>query len=182
MKQKPFSKSFSWAMISFKKTIAAFLILLLVISQTFRWDFLGTANASAENYRDIVSIVVDQQTRRALGSKIDRYAEDISAYLGSTRVVISVINSDTTPAEIAAYNEKLYYEGDGDNGVKSRLVGTILLGNVPIPMVNVDGTYFPSVFPYVDFENKAFIYNPRSDRYEQVSALNNANQSVEIWH
>lgn len=66
--------------------------------------------------------------------------------------------------------------------MKSQLVGTILIGNVPIPMVNSDGKYFPSVFPYVDFENKAFLYNEKSDRYEKVSALNGGIEAVEIWH
>lgn len=93
-----------------------------------------------------------------------------------------MLKNDTTPAMIAAQNEKLYYEGEDGDGAKTQLVGTILIGNVPIPMVGADGKYFPSVFPYVDFEHKAFVYNEKSDRYEKVSALNGGVEAVEIWH
>lgn len=147
-----------------------------------RFDFLGTVEASADEYRDIISVVVDSETERRLRGEIRRYAEDIQNRLGSTRVVISVLKDDTTPAMIAAQNEKLYYEGEDGDGAKTQLVGTILIGNVPIPMVNSDGKYFPSVFPYVDFENKAFVYNEKSDRYEKISALSGGVEVVEIWH
>lgn len=167
---------------SLKKGIATILIFSLVLSQTVQINLFPPVSASAEQYRDIVSIVVDRQTNSRIRSAIDRYARDIQASLGSTRVVISVIDDATTPAMIAAHNEKLFYEGDGDDGVKSRLVGTILVGNVPLPMVNADGKYFPSIFPYVDFDNKAFLYNPRSERYEQVSSLQSGKKAPEIWH
>jgi len=49
-------------------------------------------------------------------------------------------------------------------------------------MVSADGQTFPSVYPYVDFSDKTFIYNERSGRYEKVSSLNGNTDSVEIWH
>lgn len=182
MKQIPFFKHFSWSLIPFKKTIAVFLIFLLIVSQTIRVDFFGTAEASADRYRDIISIVVDEKTHRALAREIEQYVNNIQNRLGSTRVVISEIDENTNPAYIAAYNEKLYYEGDGSRGYKTQLVGTILIGNVPIPMVSADGKYFPSIFPYVDFENKAFVYNEQSDRYEKMNSLASDMEAAEIWH
>lgn len=183
MEKKPFSERFSLKnKIPLKKTIATFLIFLLIFSQTIRLDFFGTAHANATEYRDIISIIVDKKTNQSLSREIQQYAKDIQGKLSSTQVVISVINENTTPAQIAAYNEKLYYEGNDESGVKSRLVGTILIGNIPLPMVSAEGKYFPSIFPYVDFEHKTFLYNNRSDRYEKVSALQSGNQAVEIWH
>lgn len=168
--------------IPYKKTIALFLVFVLIFSQTFQFNFFGTANANADLYRDVVSVIVDRETYSNLKSKINRYASDIQKELGATRTVISVIDGNTTPAMIAAQNEKLYYEQEDGDGVKTRLVGTILIGNVPIPMVNAQGKYFPSVFPYVDFDDKAFVYNEKSDRFEQVSAFLGSSASVEIWH
>lgn len=182
MTKKILFSRFSSENFSFKKTIAMLLVFVLIFSQTFQFHFFGTAQAHSDQYRDIISIIVDNETHRALRSEIARYAEDIQRNLGSTRTVISVIDGKTTPANIAAQNEKLYYEGEDSDGVKTRLVGTVLIGNVPIPMVNAEGKYFPSIFPYVDFENKNFLYNEKSGRYEKVSALRSGDQSVEIWH
>ena len=182
MTKKILFSRFSSENFSFKKTIAMLLVFVLIFSQTFQFHFFGTAQAHSDQYRDIISIIVDNETHRALRSEIARYAEDIQRNLGSTRTVISVIDGKTTPANIAAQNEKLYYEGEDSDGVKTRLVGTVLIGNVPIPMVNAEGKYFPSIFPYVDFENKNFLYNEKSGRYEKVSALRGGDQSVEIWH
>lgn len=172
------SPDFSWT----SKFLAMLLIFALIFSSTFHFTFFGTANAESDQYRDIISILVDNKTHQSLRGKIDRYAQDIQKKLGSTRTVISVIDENTTPAMIAAQNEKLYYESEDSDHVKTRLVGTILIGNVPIPMVSADGKYFPSVFPYVDFENKAFVYNPKSEKYEKVSALMGGAEGVEIWH
>lgn len=61
----------------FKKSLSLVLIFVLVFSQTVRFDFFGTAEASADEYRDIISLVVDGETERRLRGEIRRYAEDI---------------------------------------------------------------------------------------------------------
>lgn len=91
-----------------------------------------------------------------------------------------VVPDGTPPEAIASQNEKLYYEGDGEDGITS-LVGTVLIGNVPIPMVERDGDSFPSLFPYVDFDEKRFVYNPRAGIY-QYAPNAQENTDVEIWH
>ncbi len=97
-----------------RQYIATALIFTLLVSQTIRVDFFSEAEASQDAYRDIVSIVVDRDTYDVLDTEIKRYAEDIQTYLGSTRTAILVVDPDTAPAQIAAQNERLYYEGDGD--------------------------------------------------------------------
>lgn len=92
-----------------------------------------------------------------------------------------MIDPNTTPAQIAAKNEALYFQGDGDN-VDSHLVGTVLIGNIPIPMVSRAGEYFPSIFPYVDFTDKAFVYNPNTHQYEQTENAPSKYEAAEIWH
>lgn len=114
MTKKDFFNRISAFTIPFKKSLALLLVFVLLFSQTVRFDFLSVANASSDQYRDIVSIVVDRETERRLRSEIRQYAEDIQNRLGSTQVVISVIDENTTPAMIASQNEKWYYEGDGE--------------------------------------------------------------------
>lgn len=51
---------------SLQKTLAVLLIFVIFFSQTIRFEVFHTANASPEQYRDIVSIVVDNETYRRL--------------------------------------------------------------------------------------------------------------------
>lgn len=67
--------------IPFKKTISIFLIFAILVSQTIRWDFFLDASADIKDYRDIVSLIVDQETYKELRPEISRYAEDIQKYL-----------------------------------------------------------------------------------------------------
>lgn len=60
-------------------------------------------------------------------------------------------------------------------------MGTVLIGNIPIPMVEKDGTNFPSLYPYVDFDDKVFTYNTKSEQYS-FNQENNGVESPEIWH
>ena len=48
--------------IPYKKYIAGFLVSVILISQTIHVDFFDRAEAGPENYRDIVSIIVDRDT------------------------------------------------------------------------------------------------------------------------
>lgn len=166
--------------IPYKKYIAGFLVSVILISQTIHVDFFDSALAGPENYRDIVSIIVDEDTYRSQRSKILRYADDIAGYLGGVRTSIFVVDKNTPVPAIATKNEKLYYEGDGEKGA-SILVGTILIGNIPIPMVEKDGANFPSLYPYVDFDDKVFIYNNKSEQYS-FNEEDNGVESAEIWH
>ncbi|MBC7503535.1 VCBS repeat-containing protein [Candidatus Gracilibacteria bacterium] len=172
------SQFFSY--IPFQKTIAAVLVMMILVSQTIHVDFFDSVLAGPENYRDIVSIVVDRDTYAAERSRVLRYAGDIAGYLGGVRTSILVVAKDTPVATIATKNEKLYYEGDSEKGVSS-LVGTILIGNIPIPIVEKDGANFSSLYPYVDFADKSFVYDPSSTRYiyQKNSGLTEA---VDIWH
>jgi hypothetical protein len=56
--------------------------MMILVSQTIHVDFFDIATATPENYRDIVSIVVDTDTYTIERSRILRYAKDIAGYLG----------------------------------------------------------------------------------------------------
>jgi hypothetical protein len=62
------------------------------------------------------------------------------------------------------------------------LVGTVLIGDIPIPIVDAGESQFPSVYPYVDFVDKKFLYSEKSQRY--IIAGSDEQQVIqpEIWH
>ena len=167
--------------LSWQKYLSVMLIFTLLVSQTIRVDFFDDAAASPEQYRDVVSLFVDRDTYGQLATKIRRYANDIQGYLSATRVSVFVVDADTPVESIASRNEKLYYEGDGGDGV-SNLVGTILVGNVPLPLVEHEGGYFPSMYPYVDFVDKEFVYDGVSKKYHSSLISTNKHVEADIWH
>ena len=52
---------------------------------------------------------------------------------------------------------------------------------MPIPVVEKEGITFPSLYPYVDFDEKRFLYDAREKKY---LFGRNADESsdVDIWH
>jgi hypothetical protein len=42
----------------------------------------------------------------------------------------------------------------------------ILFGEVPLPIVELEQKRFKSVYPYVDFDDPMFLYNPGTDLFE----------------
>ena len=95
---------------SYKSHLSVFLIFCILVSQTIQVSFFDPIEAAPEDYRDIVSIIVDEETYDQYGSKVKRYSEDIQSYLGDTRVTLLVVPEDAPVQSIAAANEKLYYE------------------------------------------------------------------------
>lgn len=163
----------------FRKTVSAFLIFAIFALQTFQIP-LSTTSAASSDVPNIVSIIVNESTNSfSTKSRIKRYADDIQSSLENTRVVIVEVPDNVAPHNIATLNERLYYEGDG-NG-PGRLVGTVLIGDIPLPVVHRSTDTFLSVFPYVDFDQKVFIFDAAKGYYE-FSKTTVLNDVPEIWH
>lgn len=91
-----------------------------------------------------------------------------------------VLPIDTTTLkahEISQILENMYFEGLKDES--SKLVGTILIGDVPLPVVENNGFVYPSIYPYVDFEHQQFIYDTNKKFFIYN---NNPNGQAELWH
>lgn len=164
----------------FKKFVSSFLIFAILFGQTVHIPLLQTTQAAESDFPNLVAILINESVFSGdLKRKVERYAEDVQANLESSRAVIVNIDEDATPEKIAALLEKLYYEGDG-KGV-SRLVGTVLVGDLPLPVVHRGEKTFLSVFPYVDFVDKSFVYDSEKGYYEYTS-VPAASDVPEIWH
>ncbi|MBI4234932.1 VCBS repeat-containing protein [Candidatus Peregrinibacteria bacterium] len=151
-----------------------------------------------ETIYDLIAVVVDSEVDKDLtsypglrekypsdleagtvGERIVRYAEDLREdnELTDVRVIIFDKNKDSV-TDLAAALENLYINGDGTH--VNRLAGVVLVGDIPLPVVNKEGNRFVSMFPYTDFENKAYIYDSATGSFER-----NADVSFpkpEIWH
>lgn len=168
----------------FQKIIAWFLIGLLFFEATFRVPFLlPSADAlEAQNHEDVVSLLVEEELFRKIPKEIDQYARRIQAQLPRTRTVILTFARDAHPFLVASANERLYFSGVPAHGTKTqKLVGTILIGRVPIPVVHKDGKDFFSLYPYVDFSDPHFFWNWQTNRYEYIGNKPK-NPNPDVWH
>jgi hypothetical protein len=170
--------------IPFQKIIAWFLIGLLSFEAIFRIPFV-VSDASAlesQDHEDIVSLLVEEELFRKMSSDIDAYARRIQAKLPHTRTTILTFAKDAHPYLIASANERLYFSGLPEHGKKTqKLVGTILIWHVPLPVVHKNSTDFLSLFPYTDFDEPHFFWNWETSRYEYLNQKQEDSRP-DIWH
>ena len=129
----------------------------------------------------------------ALKSRIFDYAKNAQNRMPHSQAMVMGIKKDESTFNVAKVLEKLYYEGIDDDLLDqnpfnndaireddNKLIGVVLVGDVPIPVVQEGKMSFPSLYPYTDFYRKRYIYNHETDKFE----LNNdiASPNPEIWH
>jgi hypothetical protein len=121
------------------------------------------------NHENIVSLIVEENLFKKMGGDIEKYALRIQSVLPRTRTVILTYPENTHPLLIASANERMYYSGLPNHGSKTqKLVGTILIGNIPLPTVTKDSKSFLSIFPYIDFDEPNFVWNWNKNLYEYL--------------
>lgn len=158
----------------------------------------GISNASVveqEVNMELVTIVVDSalynSSERYIGlrdkypdldektfeARVNRYAKDLADTYSGTNVKILEFDSETEGVlELSRALENLYLYGE--NG--SKLIGTVFIGDIPLPVVNKNGNRFISMFPYTDFIDKAYIYEVDTESFiRNPKSLTN---KAEIWH
>lgn len=170
--------------IPFQKIIAWLLIGLLSFEVIFRVPFSISDVSALESadHEDIVSLLVEEDLFRKISSDVDTYARRIQDRLPHTRVTILTFAKDASPYLIAAANERLYMSGLPDHGEKTqKLVGTILIGHLPIPVVHKNGKFFLSLYPYTDFDEPHFFWNWSTARYEFLNQKKE-DPRADIWH
>jgi len=168
----------------YKKIITWFLISLLISQEIFRIPYsLSSAKAlEIENHENIVSLLVEESLFKKIPRDIEKYALRVQSVLPRTRTVILTFSENTHPVLIASANERLYYSGLPNHGDKTqKLVGTILIGNIPLPSVYKESNRFLSIFPYIDFDEPNFRWDWDKSSYEYLS-IERKNPRPELWH
>ncbi len=155
--------------------------------------------ASPQNHYSIIAILVedalmqdsktyaglntkysDNLKEKTLAGRIRRYAIDAQSSQEFTKSLIIKIPAGAKVEHIAQSLERLYIQGDGTKDEINRLTGIVLVGNVPLPVVNKNGNRFASLLPYTDFEDKAYLFDAASGDYLPNPNLKFA--APEIWH
>jgi len=114
-----------------------------------------------------------------LGERVLRYAKDVNQNNDLTDVKIILFNKNKDKVQdLASALENLYRNGDGTH--ENKLSGVVLVGDIPLPVVNKNGNRYISMFPYTDFSDKAYNYNSKTNSFERNASV--AFPKPEIWH
>ncbi|MFC1747985.1 S-layer homology domain-containing protein [Pseudomonadota bacterium] len=117
---------------------------------------------------------------QTLTERVRRYALDIQRVRERTRSVIITVAKDQPVEEIAHSLEKLYLEGSDSISDLNQLVGVVLVGDVPLPVVNKNGNRFISMLPYTDFKDKVYTFDTESNEF--IPSTLTEFPSPEVWH
>lgn len=149
------------------------------MQNTFFVDRKKVYAATNPSTTNLVAVFVDKDIYQDIANNLKRYTINyIQKKIANSKAVVFPIDTTTMKAhEISQMLENMYFEGLKDES--SKLVGTILIGNIPLPVVQNNGFVYPSIFPYVDFEQQEFIY----DTNKKFFVYNdNPNGQAEIRH
>lgn len=141
---------------------------------------LWESSSVPEVQRDkLVSFLVEESLLGDLDLeyKIKKYAANVQEAING-EVVLIPIPPDASPLDIFEGNAQLYFSGVNADG-RSQLVGTILIGDIPIPVVEKNGNLWPTIFPYVDFEDPVYEWDYEKARF---TFKGGASHQPEIWH
>ncbi len=186
------------------KIFTSFVLFTFFFTQVFNGvsfaETIDTADkdGETETVYDLIAVVIDTELDQDLGSysglrnkypdklasstlgeRVVRYVEDLRDSNELTDVKLIYFDKKKETAEdLARVLENLYVNGDGTHN--NRLAGIVLVGDVPLPVVDKNGNRFASLFPYTDFENKAYVYDEGTDGF--VFNPDNTFAKPEIWH
>ncbi len=109
--------------------------------------------------------------------RVNRYAKDlIENYPGTDVKIVEFDPATDDVLSVSRALENLYKLGDNGN----KLVGTVLIGDIPLPVVNKNSNRFVSLYPYTDFVDKAYVYDSEQNSY--IPNTKNLKAQAEIWH
>lgn len=160
-----------------------FLVLVIYCFSLFLQHFFAFFEVVAKEVTKpqvaLVAILVDEQLVVPLKKDLQRYASEyIQSEITDSKALVLPVNLKTISSyDLYKMLENVYF--DGLSGVNSRLEGVILIGDIPLPVVNQEGYLFPTIFPYVDFLDQKYLWDPSSQYF--VPNGNLASQA-EVWH
>ncbi|MDR0607414.1 MAG: hypothetical protein LBG52_03490 [Candidatus Peribacteria bacterium] len=164
-----------------KKLILTTLLIYCgaLLLQDFSIFFQSKALEQKVSHSSIVAILVDDTIYKNIQDDLERYTTSyIQQEIPDSKALVMPLNLKNIDApNIYKMLENIYF--DGLEGENSTLLGVILVGNIPLPVVNQDGYVFPSIYPYVDFLEQKFVRNPIEGYF---TPNGNINGQADIWH
>ena len=126
-----------------------------------------------------MAILVDNKIYWGISDWLNWYATDyIQNKLPDTKALVIPLDlTDIHAYDIYRMMENIYFDGLKD--VNSTLIWLIMFWDIPLPVANQNWYIFPTVYPYVDFENQKYVWDPKT---EYFVSNNNPLWQAEIWH
>lgn len=158
-------------------TLAVYCLGLLL--QQFSVFFETLAKEKNVPHVNIVAVLVDNTIYPQIKGDLERYTTQyIQTTIDESKALVIPLDLKTVDVlQIYRMLENVYFEGL--EGVNSTLDGLILVGNIPLPVVNQNGYIFPTIYPYVDFLAQKYV---RDDVSQYFVSNWNANADAEVWH
>ena len=162
----------------FRRFFSVFLLCVFVF-QSIAPILAKTVDLGVPQKKSLVVVLVqdDLLSDRSFSSRLQSYEQRVTKKTQS-QIVQMAIPRNGSPFEIWEALHQLYYTGLENDGL-SFLSGIILVGDVPIPLVSKEAQIYPSIFPYVDFFDPVYRWDPKAEQFVFDNALNPA---PEIWH
>ena len=127
---------------------------------------------------NIVAVLVDDTIYGSIKWEIAWYASYIQQKLSDTKALVLPLHLSSVSAyDIYRMMENIYFDWLKD--VNSSLIWLVMIWDIPLPVVNNDGYVFPTVYPYVDFENQKYVWDSKQRYF--VPNWNTEGQA-EVWH
>ena len=167
--------------LKFKKVCLLSTIIVYCASFLIQSNFsLFQAWAQEKNIPrvNLVVVLVDNKIYNGISSWLEGYASHIAKNVADSKTLIIPLDLENIHAyDIHRMMENIYF--DWLTGVNSSLVWLVMFWDIPLPVVNQYWYIFPTVYPYVDFENQKYVWDPKS---EYFVLNNNPNGQAEVWH
>jgi hypothetical protein len=115
-----------------------------------------------------------------LSENIETYAEDLQLAMPWTKSLIVTVSPEDDTIEIQKMLERFYFEGNPEDDDLTQLSGIVLIGDVPLPVVNKSGHRFVSLLPYTDFVEPSYVLDENT--LDFIRNTENSDSQVEVWH
>ncbi len=176
-----------------KKIFIAIVLGVYLLTNFFQSAFFASNTVYAAwnsedqiDYTNIVAIIVNDKIYDNIKDDVQRYATKYIQWDGNnkytaisnSKALVFPINVENFSAKnISQLLENIYF--DWISWEPSRLIWVILIWDIPLPVVNQNWYIYPTIYPYVDFEEQKFIWD---DETKYFVYNNNPNWQAEIWH
>lgn len=167
-----------------KKILGLSILVWYICSQLLSYfgfvqrDQVFAKDENKNTLTQLVAVLVDEKLYPSISKDLERYATSYiqAKYHNSKALVMPINTQEYTAPEITKLLENLYFDGQKDTS--SQLIGVILVGDIPLPVVQYKDFIFPSIYPYVDFLDQKYLWNESQGYFIQEKDKGQA----ELWH
>lgn len=166
-----------------KSWLSGIVIFLIIIQSLSNWVFYGidkVAAAGPVEETKLVAVFVEKNIYEDIKNNLQWYTlQYIQSRFARTKALVFPVDTSTISAiDIQKILTNLYFWGEKDT--PSSLIGTVLIGKIPLPVIKNEQNIFPSIIPYTDLEKPGFTYDNTSSYF--VPSSSSVDDKQELFH